>query len=209
MIPLPAAVSGVSRLDGEHHGHAPRTRPGQPKQEVPQHRRDIQVQQHRDDVKAGRGESPQSMLQPEQCGQHWPVRGLIAVNGAGLKPNLPRARQALGRLGSHQQGVVPHEAPLRRWIVADRHQQAAYQHGGNVQGDTRACGGKRSLWRRPAGRVDVSGRHLTIHGTMDAGRAAEFRVVCSAERSTDTAHATKETMVRGRWQGKAEHSRKC
>jgi len=102
---------GVSRLDGEHHGHAPRTRPGQPKQEGPQQRRDIQVQQHRDDVKAGRGESPQSMLQPEQCGQHWPVRGLIAVNGAGLKPDLPRARQALGRLGSHQQGVVPHEAP--------------------------------------------------------------------------------------------------
>jgi len=44
---------------------------------------------------------------------------------------------------------------------------------------------------------------------MDAGSAAEFRVVCSAELSTGTAHAKKEAMVRGRWPGKANNSRKC
>ena len=129
----------VQGMDGEYRGDQPCAGEGQACPQAPQQQRVDQVQQHVDDVIAGRGEAPQFVLQPEGGVHERPIVGLVP-DLRGREPDPPQAGPIAdrGRLG--EDPVVPDETGEEGGNVAADHQQTEGNAGKNLPASERLRG---------------------------------------------------------------------
>ena len=115
-------------MDGEHRGHHPRAGRRQPRQQPPQQQGVGEVQQHVDDMVAGRGVPPQLVLQPEGRVEQRPVVRLV-LDLRRREPDAPQAGPVPDQRRPGEDPVVPDEPGQERGEVGRDHQPPEHRGG--------------------------------------------------------------------------------